>query len=306
MSDCFSEKSTYRCSSISNSSNNNNSSMITDCENQTSLEASTSLDEVTPISTTISDMSTLSTRRPPELKNAIVGHSPEYSTHIDETLLNGHYYKRLSLAESEKINSVVICDWDDTYLLSTYLSKLHPTIGTLNLPKDLWYNEAWDKLEKQLCDTTSKLKQKYPFFIVTNAETEWVKRTCQKFYPRLWNILDEDDTIEIHSARSQYETQYPNDPGQWKQATLRDITTTFEENPCILNEFFAIGDAPHDRIAIQTVAKEKKWNFKNVKFALQPNVRTLTAQWQLLDYTLPCILWSKGNMDLSMTVQTIP
>jgi hypothetical protein len=223
------------------------------------------------------------------------------------------------MAESEKINSVVICDWDDTYLLSTYLSKLHPTISTLNLPQELWYTEAWDKLEKQLCDTTSKLKQKYPFFIVTNAETEWVKKTCAKFYPRLWNILDNDDNIEIHSARSQYESQYPNDPGKWKQATLRDIVTTFEdesmedffpdmsfpEESLRLNEFFAIGDAPHDRVAIQTVAKEKNWNFKNVKFALQPNMRTLTAQWQLLDYTLPFILWSKGNMDLNMTVQVV-
>jgi hypothetical protein len=206
------------------------------------------------------------------------------------------------------VNSVVILDWDDTCLpshaLHTSPSKIHP----LHQPKDEWYTETWNKLENKLYDTLSDLKSKYPIYIVTDAEDQWVELTCEKFYPKIWNILDE---FEIYSANSLYKKEYPDSAFKRKSATIEKISETFEKNEAFFwhlpyqNQFLSVGDAPHDREAIQNVAKIKQWIFKNIKFAVAPSVKTLAIQWDLLHYTLPCILWTKGNMDLNMTLTKV-
>ena len=49
--------------------------------------------------------------------------------------------------------------------------------------------------------------------IITNAETGWVEMSCKKFMPRVLPMIA---GMRILSARSSYETHFPESPSDWK------------------------------------------------------------------------------------------
>lgn len=57
--------------------------------------------------------------------------------------------------------------------------------------------------------------------IITNAETGWVELSCKKFMPRVVPMLAR---LKVLSARSTFETFYPDSPTDWK---VRAATSSF-------------------------------------------------------------------------------
>lgn len=49
--------------------------------------------------------------------------------------------------------------------------------------------------------------------VITNAETGWVELSCKKFMPRVMPYLQK---LRVLSARSTFETYYPDSPSDWK------------------------------------------------------------------------------------------
>jgi len=203
----------------------------------------------------------------------------------------------------ETIYSVVILDWDDTLFPNHFLQSQYPQKHPFDLSQTEWFTEDWDKLEKKLYDTLQDLQRQHPIYIVTDAEDQWVQLTCKKFYPKLWNLFDD---IEVHSANSLFKKQFPDSSFKRKSATIERISSIVQNFDPFFEDssyqFLSVGDAPHDRQAIKSVAESKQWAYKNIKFQTNPSVKTLFCQWNLLNYMLPRIMWTHGDMDLSMNI----
>ena len=86
-------------------------------------------------------------------------------------------------------NSIIIFDWDDTLLPTTFL-----TPGGI-------FDELTEAVEKG------------NVHIITNAGRGWVEYSAKRFYPSILPILSK---IKIISARRQYEKVFPGNSRQWK------------------------------------------------------------------------------------------
>ena len=50
-------------------------------------------------------------------------------------------------------------------------------------------------------------------YIITNAGLSWVEYSANKFYPKIYKILQK---IQIISARGEWENTFPGDTKKWK------------------------------------------------------------------------------------------
>lgn len=66
-----------------------------------------------------------------------------------------------------------------------------------------------------------------PVTVVTNAETGWVQLSAQKFIPLVVPMLAK---LTIVSARSTYESMFPDSPLKWKYY----CQSTSDCAPCVL------------------------------------------------------------------------
>ncbi len=108
-------------------------------------------------------------------------------------------------------NSIIIFDWDDTLLCSSYLFSNGVLDRTLELfEKD---KEKIKILDEKVYNLLNMALEKGDVYIVTNSEPGWVEYSCQKFYPSVSQILSK---IQIISARGKYETKYPGNLRKWK------------------------------------------------------------------------------------------
>ena len=77
---------------------------------------------------------------------------------------------------------VIIFDWDDTLMASTYLSSVGCDLDALKpLPAKLLPLLA--KIEKKIYSLLIKCLQIAQVIIITNAENEWVEISARRFMP---------------------------------------------------------------------------------------------------------------------------
>ena len=68
-------------------------------------------------------------------------------------------------------------------------------------------------LQDSVIELIERAVQTGTVVIITNAETGWVELSCQKFMPRVAPLLNK---VKVISARSTYESRYPESPCDWK------------------------------------------------------------------------------------------
>ena len=100
--------------------------------------------------------------------------------------------------KEKKHNSIIILDWDDTLLPTSFLSPG----GIFNLDIKLSKNdsEKLAKIEKEVSNLLNSAIEKGEVFIITNADKGWVEFSASKFYPSIIGILSK---IKIISAREE-------------------------------------------------------------------------------------------------------
>ncbi|CAK0905444.1 unnamed protein product, partial [Prorocentrum cordatum] len=100
-------------------------------------------------------------------------------------------------------STMLIFDWDDTVLPSTWIHE-----QGLSLADDSWptaeQQGLLDRLADRAAHTLGVAKQYGVVTLVTNAEAGWIELSCQKFMPSLWPSLVD---VKLFSARSTYECQ---------------------------------------------------------------------------------------------------
>lgn len=236
-----------------------------------------------------------------------------------------------NISDVEK-KSVIIFDWDDTLLASTFLSgEGYRLDSTDPLPEELY--QQFRQLETAVIAILTTALQYGLVRIITNAETGWVQMSAEKWLPGVLPLLKR---MQVVSARSTYEGQFPthqyhNAANRWKKKQLSFLWkhSCFEEQirqafelhktgadlgvlseadtnsatPRCIKNVLSFGDSQAEREAVHNVTRNLKWTLtKSVKFHERPTPEQLTRQIELVQNCFQTICSANEDMDLMLTV----
>jgi hypothetical protein len=194
-------------------------------------------------------------------------------------------------------NTMLIFDWDDTVLPSTWIHE-----QGLSLADDSWptpeQQGLLDRLAERAAHTLGVAKQHGWVTLVTNAEAGWIELSCQKFMPSLWPSLGD---VKLFSARSTYERQGVVSPFEWKYLAFESEIGGFYEG-CEAHfekNVVSFGDSAHEREAlIRVTERMSNCRTKSLKLVERPEVDQLLKEHQLLADCMCSIVSHDGNLDL--------
>merc|ERR1712039_447173 len=116
--------------------------------------------------------------------------------------------------QSPKHQTVIIFDWDDTLLCTSFLNMLHDQTLSENVQRHV---QGIEIVVKKLLELSMRMGQT---FIITNAMTGWVEYSAAKWVPELLPVLEK---VKVISARTKYQAHYPCEVGQWKIQAFLDV-----------------------------------------------------------------------------------
>lgn len=196
--------------------------------------------------------------------------------------------------------TVIVFDWDDTLLSSSFLAARGHTLDS-DLPFDAEVVEHLRKLEASVIEALVLAQRHGKVVIITNAETGWVQLSAQKFIPRVLPVVQQ---LTVVSARSTYESLYPDAPLKWKYCAFFDrLTALFADAGDEPKNIISFGDSQVEREAVRAVSR----NFSNamcksVKFAERPSLEQLVRQVELVTNCFQSIVTHDGDLDLMLTI----
>eukprot|EP00928_Gymnodinium_smaydae_P093757 TRINITY_DN7806_c0_g2_i1.p1 TRINITY_DN7806_c0_g2~~TRINITY_DN7806_c0_g2_i1.p1 ORF type:complete len:253 (-),score=41.07 TRINITY_DN7806_c0_g2_i1:262-1020(-) len=194
-------------------------------------------------------------------------------------------------------DTLLIFDWDDTILPSTWIQK-----QGLRLTSDSVVTDDQGQVLKKLSRSASRMlraaKRYGRVVLVTNAERGWVELSCKKFLPWLLPVLE---GVKILSARAEYERRGVTSPFEWKYLAFESEINnwcSFISAQAVTN-IVSIGDAGHERQALLRTTKGiPNCRAKSVKLVERPVVPQLQKQHELLNTVIGQIARHDGNLDL--------
>ncbi|CUV04013.1 unnamed protein product [Cryptosporidium hominis] len=177
--------------------------------------------------------------------------------------------------------TLIIVDWDDTLLPTTYLSW--------NKQLDL-KNTNFGRIVADFLKKATELGQ---VVIITNAEPRWVYETSELYLPEILCFLR---VIPICSAR-QFAQAGPNDLKYWKYRAFSCVIQQFSNSFQGIANIISIGDSQWDRDAVFNVFENNK-NIriipKAVKFLGSPSFEALGEEILILTSKLEEIVMIDG------------
>ena len=173
-------------------------------------------------------------------------------------------------------NSLIIFDWDDTLLCTSFLTPKGVYDENLILTeKD---KEKIAKLEFSVLRLLTIAVEKGDVYIITNAGVGWVEFSAEKYYPSILPLLQK---ITIISARGAYEAKFPNDSRRWKVEAFLDMQKKF--NSELVTNILCLGDSFIEIEAGHLLAAKFTQAFiKTVKFRESPKPDELNKQLTLV------------------------
>lgn len=187
---------------------------------------------------------------------------------------------------------LIILDWDDTLLPTTFLTGLDVLGTDCPDPQTLERIEPdLDALAALVCLTLAQLKAIGDVVIVTNASEGWVEQTGELFTPAVLEVLEE---CKILSARSSFEPQ-GYEAHEWKQKCFLEQI----EAHCLRGgdrTVLSIGDAAYERDAVFQAAPVHGCVAQSIKLLRAPTLEELVVQHELLHVQLE--EWGKAAVDL--------
>jgi len=219
--------------------------------------------------------------------------------------------------------TVIIFDWDDTLLASSFLSGKGYRLDSPIRKDDGEVDSQLRELEQSVVNVLSlALSLASAVHIITNAETGWVQLSAQRFLPAVLPLLGK---VKVISARSTYESMYPDAPFKWKlQAMQEKLQCAFgspSNSACNNNNnsssssssmdckgerhVISFGDSHVEREAVRTATRGlSNTRTKSIKFAERPSLEQLRRQLDLIASCFFYITSHAGDLDLQLTVTT--
>jgi len=202
-------------------------------------------------------------------------------------------------------HTVIIFDWDDTLLASSFLHQRGYRLDNM-MPPNEEVDSGLKLLEESVIALLTHAQQFGEVNIVTNAETGWVQLSAQKFMPGVVPLLEK---IHVISARSTYEADHPDSPLKWKYHAMEErlgvhfVTPT---DPSRTRHVISFGDSHVEREAVRTVTKQfEGTRTKSVKFAERPSMEQLRRQIELVSNCFSYIYSHDGDLDLMLTISVM-
>lgn len=198
------------------------------------------------------------------------------------------------------IQTTAILDWDDTICPSTYLASLGLRVDDPgSLPLSL--QNQLEMLEVAVINIVREALRFGKVVVITNAEAGWVELSGRRFLPRVVHFLASHD-IKIVSARTSFESDYPDAPSSWKMAAFSQEVACMFPNDDELN-VLVLGDSMSERDAAHALSNRlPNSRVKTVKFVERPSIDQLMRQVQLVAQSLPDLATYASSFDVDLVV----
>jgi hypothetical protein len=201
--------------------------------------------------------------------------------------------------------TLIILDWDDTLLPSTWLQQNQLQIVAESPAPNEEQKAMLRKVARSAIKILLSAKQLGQVTIVTNAEKGWVELSCSKFLPEIFPLLE---GIKIFSARSTFEHSQPQNPIHWKRLAFRKEINTFLQASSPSSEvcrknLISVGDSMSERTALLEATEGRDCWRKSLKFIERPSPEHLMRQQKLLNACLEPLVDFEGSLDLCLQVQ---
>ena len=189
-------------------------------------------------------------------------------------------------------NSIIIFDWDDTLLPTSFLTP--GGIFDENMKLSQIDNEKLLKLEQAVLKLLTEAVEKGNVYIITNAGKGWVEYSAKRFYPSVVPILEK---IKIISARGEYEKVFPGNSRQWKIEAFLNLQKNV--NMKLVTNIICLGDSLFEMEAGRILASKFTEAFiKTIKFREAPKLDELLKQLKLVCVQFSSIYSSIKNLTI--------
>mmetsp|Transcript_29530 Transcript_29530/g.78154 ORF Transcript_29530/g.78154 Transcript_29530/m.78154 type:complete len:314 (-) Transcript_29530:59-1000(-) len=190
----------------------------------------------------------------------------------------------------ERQQNLIILDWDDTLLCTSFLRHYHGQ----SLSPDL------ERRVRTAADSARELVQLAlrcgRTIIVTNAESGWVEASAAVYSPALLPVLQR---VSVVSAQSKYASRFPGDTCAWKVEAFRELQETLD--PGIRTNMVTIGDSEAEmEAAVAMQRKSSDMLIKLVKCLKEPSPEQLRVQLDFLVQNLAAIVANPRAVHLKM------
>jgi hypothetical protein len=206
----------------------------------------------------------------------------------------------ISLSERKK-STVIIFDWDDTLLASSYLSGAGCRLDTdMTALPAMEIPAALAELEQAVTILLNSALSHGEVHIITNAELGWVELSAFKYLPAVAQLLPR---CKVLSARSTYESIYPDSPMKWKFYAFQERLNAVMNDMTLERNIISLGDSHVEREAVRAATRGYgHTRTKSVKFAERPSAEQLRRQLELVTQCFAYIHNHQGDLDLQLTV----
>jgi len=178
--------------------------------------------------------------------------------------------------EEKKYNSIIIFDWDDTLLPTSFL--VSKGIFESDIEYTKYEKQKLIELEDLILQLLTLAVDKGDVYIITNSDKGWVEYSSRIFYPSLSNILKK---IKIISAKSKFQDKFPDDSRLWKINTFIDLTNDI--NVRKITNIICSGDSLFEIEAAKILGSKFSEAFiKTIKFKENPELTEVYKQLKLV------------------------
>ena len=181
--------------------------------------------------------------------------------------------------------TLLIFDWDDTLLPTTWLST-QALLEDLTIKSNTVTSIILADIAESVLTVLRQALMHGFVIIVTNSEAGWVEQSCRRFLPNCQALID---TIPIISARASYEL-YTASPLEWKKRAFRAECGS-------ATNIVSIGDSEYERQAVITLSRPG-CIVKSLKLDDKPSPGKIKAQLMMLHNILPRIVLYPMDMDI--------
>ena len=189
-------------------------------------------------------------------------------------------------------NSIIIFDWDDTLLPTSFLTPGGIFDENIKLPPS--ESEKISKIEQTVLKLLTEAVEKGNVYIITNAGNGWVEYSANRFYPSILPVLEK---IKIISARGLYEKIFPGNSRQWKIEAFLNLQKHL--NIKLVTNIICIGDSLFEMEAGRILASKFTEAFiKTIKFREAPKLDELLKQLKLVCVQFGSIYSSIKNLTI--------
>jgi hypothetical protein len=191
---------------------------------------------------------------------------------------------------------VIIFDWDDTLLCTSYLNMKPDSVQN---PKVQEHLKSISRMGARLIETAMTLGQT---FIITNAMKGWVEYSAGKYIPELLPTLKK---IKVISARGDFEQQFPGQYHEWKIQAF--LTVQRELHQQIITNLVSLGDSTIEMDAVHVMGNEfSQALIKTVKFRETPTPEELAKQLELVYQKFEKIILNARSLKISLERKWVP